>query len=108
MCFAPTILSALASDDEDSVPLPADPGILTPHSRVVTIGSFPGIPASQQIRTKVYRNQFRNLEAQAVAPHVRPNPNHGQPNNCRCRITAGYDSSSDEEYCRSQVNVILD
>jgi hypothetical protein len=37
----------MASAYDDPVQLPADPGFLTPPSRVVTIGSFRGIPARE-------------------------------------------------------------
>ncbi len=87
----------MASDDDDSVRLPADPAFLTPPSRVVTIGSFRGIPALVQNRPKVARKQPKQVAEPAAAPRVTLNPNNCQPSNCRCRITAGYDSSSDEE-----------
>ena len=56
LCFAPAIQSAIkirsamASDDDKSVQLPADPKFFTPPSRLVTIGNFLCIPARDSPR----------------------------------------------------------
>ncbi len=41
------IRSVMASADDNAAQLPADPGFLTPPSRVVTRGAFRGIPCSE-------------------------------------------------------------
>ncbi len=41
------IRSVMASADDNAAQLPADPGFLTPPSRVVTRGPFRGIPCRE-------------------------------------------------------------
>ncbi len=56
------IRSVMASASDNAAQLPADPGFLTPPSRVVTRGAFRGIPCSEGPGPLVTRNELRKLE----------------------------------------------
>jgi hypothetical protein len=84
------IRSVMASADDNTVQLPADPGFLTQPSRVVTRGAFRGIPCSEGPGRLVSRDEFRTLVEHGRAPHPVHNP--AQPG----RITA-QNATSDEE-----------
>ncbi len=55
------IRSVMASADDDSAQLPADPGFLTPPSRVVTRGAFRCIPCREGPGRLVSRDELRKL-----------------------------------------------
>ncbi len=80
----------MASADADSVQLPADPGLLTPPNRVVTIGSFRGIPACKRPGRLLSRDELVKFVKEARAPHPIHNP--ARPG----RITAWNDTSDEE------------
>ena len=97
LCFAPAIQSAIkirsamASDDDKSVQLPADPQFLTPPSRLVTIGSFRGIPARVQNPVRsVARDELKKFAEHGRAPH--PINNTAKPG----RIAARNDTRDEE------------
>jgi hypothetical protein len=94
----------MASADADSVQLPADPGLLTPPSRVVTIGSFRGIPARERPGRPLSRDELVKFVKEARAPHPIHNP--ARPG----RITPWNDTSDEEpgkykysSYCRLNI-----
>ncbi len=62
----------MASADDDSAQLPADPGFLTPPSCVVMRGSFRCIPCSSGPGRLVSRNELRKLEEHGQAPPSTP------------------------------------
>ena len=80
LCFAPAIQSAIkirsvmASADGDSYRLPADPAFTTPPSRVVTRGSFRGIPARERLAPSIAGNELKKLAESGRAPHPISNP----------------------------------
>ncbi len=80
----------MASTDDSSSQLPADPGFLTQPSRVVTRGSFRGIPGRYGLGPLVSRDELRKLEEHGRAPPPVHNPE--QPG----KITAR-NATSDEE-----------
>ncbi len=80
----------MASADDNAEQLPADPGFLTPPSRVVTRGAFCGIPCREGPGRLVSRDELRKLVEHGRAPHPVHNP--AQPG----RITAR-NATSDEE-----------
>jgi hypothetical protein len=84
------IRSVMASADDNAAQLPADPGFLTPPSRVVTRGAFHCIPCSEGQGRLVSRDELRKLVEHGRAPHPVHNP--AQPG----RITARK-ATSDEE-----------
>ncbi len=87
------IRSVMASADDSAAQLPADPGFLTPPSRVVTPpahGAFCGIPCREGPGRLVSRYELRKLVEHGRAPHPVYNP--AQPG----RITA-WKAMSDEE-----------
>ncbi len=85
------IRSAMASDNDNSVQLPADPGFLTPPSRVVTRGSFRGIPAREGKGRQYSRDELIKFVKQGRAPHPIWNPAKSG------RISAWNKSSDDEQ-----------
>ncbi len=84
------IRSVMASADDNAAQLPADPGFLTPPSRVVTRRAFRGIPFREGPSRLVSRDELRKLVEHGRAPHPVHNP--AQPG----RITAR-NATSDEE-----------
>ncbi len=84
------IHSVMASADDNDAQLPADPGFLTPPSRVVTRGAFRGIPCREGLARLVSRYELIKLVEHGRAPHSVHNP--AQPG----RITAR-NATSDEE-----------
>jgi hypothetical protein len=84
------IRSVMASADDNAAQLPADPGFLTPPSRVVTRGAFRDTPCSEDPGSLVSRDEPRKLVEHGRAPHPHHNP--AQPG----RITAR-NATSDEE-----------
>ena len=80
----------MASANDNAAQLPADPGFLTPPSRVVTRGAFRGIPAREGPGRVVSRDELRKLAEHGRAPQPVHNP--AQPG----RITARNDTSDDE------------
>jgi hypothetical protein len=84
------IRSVMASADDNSAPLQADPGYLTPPSRVVTRGAFRCIPCLEGPGPLVSRDELRKLVEHGRAPHPVHNP--AQPG----RMTAR-NATSDEE-----------
>ncbi len=68
------IRSVMASADDNATQLPADPGFLTPPSRVVTRGAFPGIPCREGPGRLVPRDELRKLVEHGRAPHPIHNP----------------------------------
>ena len=51
----------MASADGDSVRLPADPAFTTPPSRIVTRGSFRGIPARERPAPSIAGNELKKI-----------------------------------------------
>ncbi len=84
------IRSVMASADDNTAQLPADPSFLTPPSRGVTRGAFRGIPCREGPGSLVSRDELRKLAEHGRAPHPVHNP--AQPG----RITAR-NATSDEE-----------
>ncbi len=84
------IRSVMTSVDDNAAQLPADPGFLTPPSRVVTRGAFRDIPCREGPGRLDSRNELRKLAEHGRAPHLVHNP--AQPG----RITA-QNATSDEE-----------
>ncbi len=80
----------MACADDNSAQLPADPGFLTPPSRVVTRWAFRCIPCREGPCRLVSRDEQRKLEEHGRTPHPYHNP--AQPG----RITARK-ATSDEE-----------
>ena len=64
----------MASANGDSDRLPADPAFTTPPSRVVTRGSFRGIPARERPAPSIAGNELKKLAKPGRAPHPIPNP----------------------------------
>ena len=100
LCFAPAIQSAIkirsvmASADGDSVRLPADPQFFTPPSRLVTIGSFRGIPARvQNLVRSVARGELKTFAEHGRAPH--PINNTAKPGRIAAR-NVGNDTRNEE------------
>ncbi len=60
----------MASADDNAAQLPADPGFLTPPSRVVTRGAFRGIPCREGPGRLVSRDELRKLVEHGRAPHL--------------------------------------
>ena len=92
----------MASADDNSAQLPADPRFLTPPSRVVTRGAFRGIPCREGPGRVVSRDELRKLAEQGRAPHPVHNP--ARPG----RITARNDTSDEESgkyYFKFRLNV---
>ncbi len=93
----------MASADDNAAQLPADPGFLTPPSRVVTRWAFRGIPCREGPGRLVSSNKLRNLVEHGRAPHPVHKP--AQPG----RITAR-NATSDEEsgkyYFKFRLNFI--
>jgi hypothetical protein len=92
----------MASADDNATQLPADPGFLTPPSRVVTRGAFRGTPCREGLARLVSRDELKKLVDHGRAPHSIHNP--AQPG----RITAR-NATSDEEsgkyYFKFRLNV---
>jgi hypothetical protein len=63
------VMATLASANDKSSQLQADPGLLTPPSHVVTRGSFCCIPCHKSQGHLVSRNELRTLEEHGRAPH---------------------------------------
>jgi hypothetical protein len=80
----------MASANDNSAQLPADPALRTPPSRVVTLGAFRGIPAREGPGSLVSRDELRKLAEYGRAPHPVHNP--AKPG----RITAQNDTSDEE------------
>jgi hypothetical protein len=80
----------MVSANDNAAPLPADPGFLTPPSRVVLRGAFRCIPCREGSGRLAPRDELRKLEEHGRAPHPAHNP--AQPG----RITAR-NPTSDEE-----------
>ncbi len=96
------IRSVMASTDDNAAQLPADPGFLTPPSRVVTRRVFRGIPCCKGPGRLVSRDELRKLVEHGRAPHPVHNP--AQPG----RITARNDTSDEESgkyYFKFRLNV---
>ncbi len=55
------IRSVMASADDNAEQMPADPGFLTPPSRVVNRGAFRGIPCHEGPGRLVARDELRKL-----------------------------------------------
>ena len=92
----------MASADDNAAQLPADPGFLTPPSRVVTRGAWRGIPCREGPGRVVSRDELRKLAEHGRAPHPFHNP--AQPG----RITARTDTSDEESgkyYFKFQLTV---
>ena len=81
----------MASDDDNSVQLPAYPQIFTLRSRLVTIGSFCCIPARVQHPVRsVARDELKKFAEHGWAPH--PIYNTAKPG----RIAAWNDTRDEE------------
>ncbi len=63
------IRSVMASADDNAAQLPANAGLLTPPSRVVTCGAFRGIPCHEGPGRLVSRDELRKLVEHGRAPH---------------------------------------
>jgi hypothetical protein len=80
LCFAPAIQSAIrirpvmANANGDYARLPADPAFTTLPSRVVTRGSFRGIPARERLAPSIAGNELKKLAESGRAPHPISNP----------------------------------
>ncbi len=81
----------MASADDYSAQLPSDHGFLTSPSRVVTRGSFRGIPCREGPGRLVSRDELRKLEEHGGAPHPVYNP--VQPGRITARNATSYEES---------------
>ena len=93
----------MARADDTSAQLPADPGFLTPFSRVVTRGSFRGIPCREVPGRLLTRDELMKLAEHGRVPHPIWNP--AKPD----RISAWNDTSDEESgkyYFKFRQNII--
>jgi hypothetical protein len=93
----------MASADDIAAQLPADPGFLTPPSRVVTRGSFCFIPCREGPGCLVSRDELRKLVKHERAPHPVLNP--AQPGRSTAR-NATSDEESGKQYFKFRLNFI--
>ncbi len=99
------IRSVMASADDNAAQLPADPGFLTPPSRVVTRGAFRGIPCREGPGRVVSSDELRKLAEHGRAPHPVHNP--AQPGRITARnaTVATSDEESGKYYFKFRLNV---
>ncbi len=95
----------MASANDKATQLPADPGFLTPPSRVVTRGAFRGIPCREGPGRLVSSDEltWRKLVEHGRAPH--PDHNPAQPGRITAR-NATSDEESGKQYFKLQLNFI--